>query len=149
MKEDIIENESSHGENIVALRKVFGMKQSELADKTGIPAPQLSIYEKQRVIDDRIAKAMSKEFTADTIKNYRHENTLKYVISENNFTATGAENSKGAVIRAAAMQEVSETIDNRIINDLDKYGELWQRIVELEKKITYYQIKCEEKDSPD
>ena len=118
------------GENIRQLRRMQGMNQRDLAEKMHVTQQTLSNIENSEDVDDatleRVAQALG--IPAEIIKNYDHERTINYIVSDNTITA---EEGDGFVMR-------KEVINNT--NPLDKVTELYERLLS-EQKEKYEDLK--------
>lgn len=144
---DTTQEEAHLGNNVRKLRSVLGLSQSDLADKMKMPASQLCKLEQQRHIDDemldKIAEAMG--VSVDTIKNYNHEATINFIISNNTFSGEDNKIAFGT----------SSHNDHRTINPLEKVSELYEQIIkekeqnirneyliaELQRKLDFHENK--------
>ena len=121
---------SDVGRNIVQLRRIRGMSQQDLATKMKIKQQTLSKIENSEEVDDetleRVAQAL--EIPAEVIRNYDHEDTINYIVTNNTITA---EEGDGFVMK-------KEIINNN--NPLDKVTELYERLL-TEQKEKYEELK--------
>lgn len=133
------------GKNIKHLMKAFGITQSQLADKLGMTESQLCNLLQKADIDDktlqRIADAIGYGVTVDMIKNYNHDDTIKYII--NNYTQNvgngGIGNFKND--NSSTFEEGSKpTINHYVAEQAFAYAEKNTR---MEKLLLYYRMKME------
>lgn len=101
------------GRKIVRIRELKGMKQETLAAKLGVSQQTISRIEQSETIDeDRlIAIAEALEVTPDTIKNFN-----EYAVINNN------------------VYDQNNTVINYQFNPIEKIVELYERLLESERK---------------
>ncbi len=136
METDTMEKEVHLGENIRSIRGVLRMPQGVLADKIGMAQSHLSNYEKSAKIDDTILDQVAAGLgvSAEFIKQYDHEATVNFIISDSTFNEGSSINGRG---------DNPYTTNN--INPLDKLIEVYDaRVKELKEEIA--ELKAEVKE---
>lgn len=109
------------GRNISRLRELRGIKQEALAIAIGVSQQTISNIENSEIVDHDKLELIAKELgiTVEAIKNFSEENVVNYF---NNFYDNSASNGQGAF----------GPIYN--FNPIDKIVELYERLLEAEKK---------------
>lgn len=112
------------GKNIKQIREILGMSRTEVALRADMSAGTLAKIEQGMSVDDKILDkiAAAMEVPTELLRNYDHENTVNYIISNNTF-----EGEADALIG-------SKNDDNRIFNPIEKVTELYERLLEEQKK---------------
>lgn len=120
------------GKSVRRIRGIVGISQADLAIKIDMQAPKLSKLEKMKEIPTKdLAKiAEGLGVSVEFIRNFDSESTVNYIFSNNTFS--GESSSIGN-------HRYNQTVDNRTINPLEKVTELYERILELERKLAYYE----------
>jgi len=88
------------GKNIKHLMRAFQITQTQLGEKLGMPDSHVCNMLQKADIDDntllKIAGALGNGIGVDTLKNYRHEDTISYIT--NNYTQNVENGGNGTLI---------------------------------------------------
>ncbi|HEX9980768.1 MAG TPA: helix-turn-helix transcriptional regulator [Flavobacterium sp.] len=111
------------GRNISRIRELRDMKQEALAQAMGVSQQTISNLENSESVDEEklieVAKALG--VSAEAIKSFSEEGVINYF---NTFTDTDFSNSQGAFGHNFQCN----------FNPLDKIVELYERLLEAERK---------------
>lgn len=140
--------ETDLGFNIKCLMRTFQITQAQLAEKLGLQGGQLCNLLQKAYIDDemlqKIADAIGNGVTMDMIKNYKHEDTISYII--NNYTqnvesggsGTGNfNNDHSSTFEGGSQPTITH---NYIAEQAFAFAE---KNTKLEKLLLYYRMKLE------
>ncbi|MDR2921481.1 MAG: helix-turn-helix domain-containing protein [Tannerella sp.] len=135
------------GNNIKHLMRAFQITQAQLADKLGMPDSHVCNLLQKADIDDpmlqKIAGAIGYGVTVDLIKNYNHDDTIKYIT--NNYTQTVENGGTGTLIpnqdNSSTFQEgSSQQINNYVA---EQAFEAMKEIAVLKTEIMRLRMKYE------
>ena len=141
------DNEMHLGDNIKNLMRTFHITQAELADELNMPDSQLCVLlQKQDINDDmlqKIANAMGYGVSVDMIKNYNHDDTIRYII--NNYTLNVENGGTGTFIPNQENDNSSNFEEGSTQNNYvaEHAFELAEEIAELKTEILYLRMKLE------
>lgn len=128
METEIMEPENNVGGNIKQLRDILGISQNQLAMQSGISANTLRKVESQKTVDDKMLDkiAAGMGVPAELIKRYNHKDTVNYIVSNNTFDA-----KEQSDVMIGGQNEHN---DNRVFNPVEKLTEVYERLLEEQKK---------------
>ena len=129
------------GKNIKHLMRAFQITQAQLAEKLGMPDSHICNLLQKSDIDDntlqRIADAIGYDVTVDMLKNYNHDDTIRYISNTyNNTIESGATNN-------GTFQEVFEKGSSQNKYVAEQAFELAEKNTKLEKLLLYYRMQIE------
>lgn len=138
-------NQIHLGNNIKHLMRAFQLTQAQLADKLNMPDSHVcNLLQKTDIDDDmlqKIAEAIGNGVTTDLIKNYNHDDTIRYIT--NNYTQNVENGGTGTLIpnqdNSSIFQEGS-TQNNYVA---EQAFEAMKEIAELKTEIMRLRMKYE------
>jgi len=140
------------GENVKCLMRAFRLQQNDLAEKAGYSESQLSNILKKEEMDDetleRLAKGLGNGVTADMIRSYSHEDTLRYIINnytqnvENGGTGNLGDNSTNSTFSAGSAQ--NNYAAEQAFEFLREIGDLKTEIMRLRMKYEPQTVEAEQ-----
>lgn len=148
------------GNNIKHLMKAFQITQAQLADKLDTQDSHLCTLLQKPEIDDetlqKIADAIGHGVTAELIRNYSHDDTIKFIT--NNYTQNVENGGTGTLIPNQDNQNIEEGGTGNFKNDnsttfqegssqnnyvAEQAFVLAEKNTKLEKLLLYYRMKVE------
>jgi len=134
------------GKNIKHLMRAFQITQTQLAEKLGMPDSHVCNLLQKEDIDDntlqKIADAIGYGVNAEMIKNYNHDDTIKYIINSytQNIENGGVGNLKND--NNSTFQEGSQqTINNNYV--AEQAFEFLKENADLKTEIMRLRMKYE------
>lgn len=140
------ENTIHLGKNIKHLMRALQITQTQLAEKLGMPDSHVCNLLQKADIDDntlqKIADAMGYGVTAEMIKNYNHEDTIKYIFNNYHNTIESGATNNGSFQddKSSTFQEGSTQNINYVA---EQAFELAEKNTKLEKLLLYYRMQIE------
>ncbi|MDU1892352.1 MAG: helix-turn-helix transcriptional regulator [Dysgonomonas sp.] len=142
------EEHATHlGKNIKHLMRALQITQTQLAEKLGMPDSHVCNLLQKLDIDDntlqRLAEAMGYGVSAEMIKNYNHEDTIKYIFNNyhNTIESGGTNNGSFQDDKSSTYQEGSQpTINNYVA---EQAFESMREIADLKSEIMRLRMKYE------
>lgn len=136
------EEQNMHlGKNVKHLMRAFQITQTQLAEKLGMPDSHVCNLLQKEDIDEitlqKIANAIGYGVSAEMIKNYNHDDTIKYII--NSYTQN-VENGGVGTQTPTHFEKGSSQTNNYVA---EQAFELAEKNTKLEKLLLYYRMKTE------
>jgi len=134
------------GKNIKHLMRALQITQTQLAEKLGMPDSHVCNLLQKSDIDDntllKIADAIGYGVSAEMIKNYNHEDTIKYIFNNyhNTIESGGTNNGSFQDDKSTTFQEGSNQNNNYVA---EQAFELAEKNTKLEKLLLYYRMQVE------
>ena len=135
------------GKNVKHLMRAFQLTQSQLADRLGMPDSYISnLLQKPEIDDDmlqKIADVIGNGVTPGMIKEYRHDDTISYII--HNYTQNIEDGGNGTIIPKQENNSTFEEGSHPTINHYttEKAFEYAEKITELKTEIMRLRMKYE------
>lgn len=122
------------GRNVQRVREIVGMKQSALADITGMSQQNISKLESSHIIPEETLEKLAQGLgvTSEFIKNFNEERAVYNI--QSNFTV----NEKGSNIN----QQFQPIINNP--SEIEKLVELFEKLLQSEREKTELLSKTNE-----
>lgn len=129
------------GKNIKHLMRAFQITQTQLAEKLGMPDSHVCNLLQKSDIDDntlqKIAEAIGYGVSIDMLKNYNHDDTIRYIFNTYNNTIESGGTNNGT------FQEVFEKGSSQNNYVAEQAFELAEKNTKLEKLLLYYRMQIE------
>ena len=131
------------GNNIKHLMRAFQITQTQLAEKMGMPDSHVCNLLQKSDIDDntlqKIADAIGDDVTVGMLKNYNHDDTIRYISNTyNNTIESGATNN--GTFQDTDIFEKGSSQNNYVA---EQAFELAKKNTKLEKLLLYYRMQIE------
>jgi len=150
-----IEGQDNHlGNNIKHLMRAFQITQTQLAEKLGMPDSHLCNLLQKSDIEDgtlqKIAAAIGYGVNVDMIKNYNHEDTIRYII--NNYTQNvenggvgNFKNDNSSIFQEGSQPTINHYVAEQVFEFLKENAELKTEIMRLRMKYEPDAVEAERK----
>lgn len=131
------------GKNIKHLMRAFQITQTQLAEKLGMPDSHVCNLLQKEDIDDstlqKIADAIGYGVTVDMIKNYNHDNTIKYIINNDTQNVENGgignfKNDNSSTFKEGSQPTINHYVAEQVFEFLKENADLKTEIMRLRMK---------------